>query len=341
MNSSPRPRVSIVLPTFNRRAFLPQAFASIAAQQFTDWELIVVDDGSTDDSRSVVEQLRSDLAGPLSYIRQDNRGAYGARNTGWRRAQADYIAFFDSDDVWYPMHLSKCVSALDRHPEIDWAFGAVRRIDHATGAILDDNSFYPAGQPRPFLRLRTRDDGDLKIIDDPDTLTCQLEHGLYCGLQNSVIRRRVFDHLSFREECRVVEDEMFFIRSLARGARVGYFLEPHVLYNVHDGNSSAAAQGQTAAQSLAIAQELVDALERLPAEVALTGAQERVLRKRLGQLYFWHLGYNSLWPLGRRGDAFACFRKAIRLEPWNLGYWKAYLAAVVRAVVSQPEGTHS
>src|SRR5947208_8996196 len=77
-----RPAVSVILPTYNRAKFLPQAFASIKSQTFTDWELIVVDDGSTDDTRSVVEEQTRGWAQPVRYHRQENRGAYGARNAG-------------------------------------------------------------------------------------------------------------------------------------------------------------------------------------------------------------------------------------------------------------------
>ena len=74
--------VSVILPTFNRSRFLPAAFRAILAQQITSWELIVIDDGSTDDTRQVVEALSASVSQPVTYLRQDNQGAYGARNTG-------------------------------------------------------------------------------------------------------------------------------------------------------------------------------------------------------------------------------------------------------------------
>ena len=75
------PRVSIILPTFNRARFLPEAFASIRRQHFLDWELIVVDDGSTDETDAVVRQSLHDVTQPVKYVKQENQGAYGARNT--------------------------------------------------------------------------------------------------------------------------------------------------------------------------------------------------------------------------------------------------------------------
>ena len=76
-----RARVTVILPTYNRAAFLPGAFASLASQTFTDWDLVIVDDGSTDGTKAIVDDyLKShDNA---RYVYQDNRGAYGARNRG-------------------------------------------------------------------------------------------------------------------------------------------------------------------------------------------------------------------------------------------------------------------
>ena len=74
--------VSIILPTYNREKFLPEAFAAIETQTFVDWELIVVDDGSTDGTRELVPPLTVNPTQPVRYIDEENRGANGARNTG-------------------------------------------------------------------------------------------------------------------------------------------------------------------------------------------------------------------------------------------------------------------
>src|SRR5947209_3744474 len=91
--------VSIVLPTYNRARFLPEAFESIRAQKFTRWELIVIDDGSTDETRAVVAALSADLPQPARYHYQANQGPAAARNAGIDLTQEKYIAFYDSDDL--------------------------------------------------------------------------------------------------------------------------------------------------------------------------------------------------------------------------------------------------
>src|SRR5215216_3968154 len=112
MPSPARPAISIILPTFNRERFLREAFESIQSQICTDWELIVVDDGSTDRTRETIDELRQTVGQPVTYIYQENRGAYGARNAGLGAAGGNFVAFYDSDDVWLPHHLSNCLDAF-------------------------------------------------------------------------------------------------------------------------------------------------------------------------------------------------------------------------------------
>src|SRR5438552_17827230 len=96
VNSVKQPAVGIILPTYNRAKFLPQAFAAIQNQQFQDWELIVVDDGSTDNTRELVTELSRGWPQPVRYVYQENQGAYAARNTGLGLAISEHVAFYDS-----------------------------------------------------------------------------------------------------------------------------------------------------------------------------------------------------------------------------------------------------
>jgi glycosyltransferase involved in cell wall biosynthesis len=327
-----RAAVTVVLPTYNRAAFLPDAFASIANQTFTDWELVVVDDGSTDGSREIVERYVS-AHDRARYVYQENRGAYGARNRGVDEATGKYIAFFDSDDLWLPHHLERCVAALDADSTIDWVFGSCRQIDRATGKELDPNTSYLDGRPRPFANLQARVSGGLHVITDSAVLECQIQHGLYCGLQNSVLRRHLFDGRRFNERFRVVEDELFVIRVLAAGARFAYFLEPHVIYQVHSDNSSASATASSLAKHVDIYSELTVGIEQLLSELSLSARERRALLKRLGREYFWHLGFVGFWQAGRRLEALDMYRRGLAAWPWHPGAWKTYLLARLRVAL--------
>jgi len=104
--------VSIIMPTFNRADTIMRAIRSVQSQTFEDWELIVVDDGSTDNTAARIEGCDP----RLKLIRQENQGTAGARNAGLRASAGSYIAFLDSDDEWLPHHLELCVSFLEAFP---------------------------------------------------------------------------------------------------------------------------------------------------------------------------------------------------------------------------------
>jgi glycosyltransferase involved in cell wall biosynthesis len=109
------PTVAVIIPTYNRAALLERAIASVLGQTWRDFELVVVDDGSTDDT-ALLSVLHSDTR--LHFFRNEkNRGVSHARNTGVRAASAPWIAFLDSDDEWLPTKLEKQIAWTREHPE--------------------------------------------------------------------------------------------------------------------------------------------------------------------------------------------------------------------------------
>ncbi len=106
--------ISVIIPTFNRKELLLEAVESVRGQTFRDWELVVVDDGSTDGTEKVLEPLISDR---IRCIRQEHGGVSAARNRGIRAARNDWIAFLDSDDYWHERKLQQQVDTLEANPE--------------------------------------------------------------------------------------------------------------------------------------------------------------------------------------------------------------------------------
>lgn len=330
MRDAVAPRVSVILPTFNRARFLGEAMASIESQILSDIELIVVDDGSTDETATLVRRAAATAPFAVSYVHQANAGAYAARNTGLERASGEFIAFYDSDDLWLPHHLSRCVAALDASPDVDWVYAACRREDAGTGRVLQPTTFEVNARPRRFLELATLNRNGLHVIADDRALRYQFLHGLYCGLQNSVIRRRVFEGRRFWDEFRVVDDVLFLARFLHAGGCLAYFTDVHVVYRVHGENSSASAASQTPEKQLRVLQELVAGFEKLRDALALGPADSRALRRRLAREYFWHLGYAGYRAAGDRRRATESYRRGLRHWPWDPRMWKTYLASLVR-----------
>src|SRR5215207_8073921 len=124
--SSSLPSVSVLMPTFDQAAFLPRAIVSLLAQSLTDWELIVVDDGSP--SRTATWEALSPLIDDrMRYERHElNVGVGAASNAALELAVAPLIAYLPSDDVWFPDHLESLVACLDARPEAVLAYSGVR-----------------------------------------------------------------------------------------------------------------------------------------------------------------------------------------------------------------------
>ncbi len=110
-------KISVIVPTYNREATVQTALESVLAQTFKPYEIIIVDDGSTDQTDKIVKSIESPI---IKYIYQENRGAAPARNTGISNARGNWIAFLDSDDIWKEEKLEKQVGLLFIYPNMDF-----------------------------------------------------------------------------------------------------------------------------------------------------------------------------------------------------------------------------
>jgi len=125
-------KVSVLIPTYNRAYIIREAIESALAQTFSDFEIVIVDDGSTDNTKGLIESLGSEK---IRYTRhEENLGCSAACNTAVANAQGEFVAFLDSDDCWKPDYLYRQVDFLTRHPEVDAAFSDVEIVS-ATGKL--------------------------------------------------------------------------------------------------------------------------------------------------------------------------------------------------------------
>lgn len=197
------PAVSVVVPCFNHARFLPRAVQCILAQTFADWEAIVVDDGSTDDTPQVGAQFTDSR---VRYIRQENRGLSGARNAGIRAAEGRYLAFLDADDEWEPRFLETCHSILS-------ALGGVAAVVTLSSFIDERGQVLPQSGGQ---------------IVEPASFGNRLLEGGFFPVHAVLVRADVVRSVGmFDESLTSVEDWDLWLRIVRHGAKVAG--TPHVL----------------------------------------------------------------------------------------------------------------
>ena len=202
------PRVSILFTCFNHIKYLPAAYQSILDKTFTDWEIIAIDDGSTDGTREWLSAREEKIA---RIFNEKNLGTYASLNVALKAAKGEFIAVFNDDDLWAPTKLERQVAMLDGNPSIG--------LVHTDGTFID-------GEGKEFPRFET---GDVSIA---------------LVYQNKIIasaalaRKRCFDELGgFNENYFGSGDWEMWIR-IAERWKVGFVPEPLTFYRVHGANAS-------------------------------------------------------------------------------------------------------
>lgn len=122
-------KVTIITPAFNAEQYLKKTIESVLSQTFSDYEMIIIDDGSTDATKTIAQEYIKRYPQKIKYIYQDNHGLSHARNTGIKAAQGEYIALLDSDDEWFPNRLEESVKAMEADPLCGLVHSNIMRID--------------------------------------------------------------------------------------------------------------------------------------------------------------------------------------------------------------------
>ncbi len=125
--------ISIIIPTYNSERYISETIQSVVNQTYSNWELIIIDDGSTDSTAQIIQKHFSDPK--IRYVYQANQGVSIARNNGMFLSKGDYVAFLDSDDLWEPNNLELKIKFLNSEPDIDWVFSDMKELDEKTKEI--------------------------------------------------------------------------------------------------------------------------------------------------------------------------------------------------------------
>ncbi len=242
------PPVSVIIPTYNRARLLVRAIDSVLTQGYTRFELLVVDDGSTDDTSEVL----ACYGDRLRVLRQDNRGAAAARNAGIREARYGLLAFLDSDDLFVPEKLARQVAALEGAPDC--------LISHT------DEIWYRRGRLLNQKKRHARSGGDL--------FARSLELCVV-GMSTVLARRRFFELVGkFDEEMPCCEDYDLWLRA---AWRLEFLYVPEPLTSKHGGRPDQLSQRYRVGMD----RYRIRAIQKLLAAGGLDPAQEQMARRQL------------------------------------------------------------
>jgi glycosyltransferase involved in cell wall biosynthesis len=202
-------KLSVIVPAYNRAEMIQDTIDSILNSGLDDFEIVVVDDGSTDSTPDVVRAMGS----PVRYLRQANAGPAGARNTGFAASSGQFVAFLDSDDQWFPGAVRTLVKHLDDHDDIPFIFGDAMMGSPATGFV----SFVETFGGDAFRNLPSREIAPGVRRFDRRPLLRQLLRRNFVFPGSLVLRREVVDQVGrFDPSLIGTEDWHFFLRLAVR-----------------------------------------------------------------------------------------------------------------------------
>lgn len=200
---SKQPLVSCIVIFFNAgKPFFEEAIASIFAQTYDNWELLLADDGSTDESTEIAKQYARNYPEKVRYLEHDghqNRGMSATRNLGICHARGEYIAFLDADDVWLPNKLAEQVPLIEAHPEVAMLYGRTQYWF----SWLENNpclwQLNPDEEPGDFLTITSQRFDTVIYPSEQLVLFLENRH-IYPCTCSILIRRQTFDKLGLFEE---------------------------------------------------------------------------------------------------------------------------------------------
>jgi glycosyltransferase involved in cell wall biosynthesis len=264
------PKISIVIPAYNVAAFIAETLESVFAQSFTDFEVIIVNDGSpdTEEFERAIQPYRERIC----YLKQENRGASAARNTGLRAAGGELIAFLDADDLWLPNYLAEQLKFISEYGcDLACADALIFGVSADAGESYMD-SLMPAAPPEGLVTF-------LELVNADRSL-----------ITSGVVVRRdlVLEVGLFDEALRNAQDFDLWLRLARHGARLAYQRKVLLSYRSRP-NSLSGDAINSHQRELRVFDKIEQSYEFTPAERLQVGAviksRRALLEYELGKLY--------------------------------------------------------
>jgi glycosyltransferase involved in cell wall biosynthesis len=303
--SHPSPIVSVILPTYNRAELVTRAIDSVLAQDFSDLELIVIDDGSTDQTHRIVSKIKDKRLRYLYF--EQNRGNYVARNEGVRTAKGKFIAHIDSDDLWLPQKVSYQYYLFQKYKHLDLIFCNFKDLNDIWGIGTDNLT----RNERAFQRLQVRElerDAWEILGGFPEALLLSN----IIGQPTVMLRRSTMESIgNYDEDLRGAGDFEYWWRASLRGVKFAYttriFLERHK-----------DAQSLTADKVVAVTRHM-QALQICEENTRASGRIELLPLFRDARYRSWHRIMLEQIRRGERREAFSAYKKSIQYKGFLYG----------------------
>ncbi len=306
-------RVSVVIPAYNAARFLPEAIESVRRQTRPVHQIIVVDDGSTDDTKQVVAGLGQDV----TYVHQANAGVSSARNRGIQEATGDIVAFLDADDRWLPEKSEKQLAVFERNPQVGLVGTDRCDVDTKDQVILD-SLFRKQGLHDEFVELAGSPlmdaFGRLILIN-------------FLPTSSVMVSKRALDNVGgFASDIRYGEDLELWARIAARYPLV-CLPDVLVLYRLHDSNA------------IHHTERLLADMARVMQRIRSWGGKQmrdqgldadRIVAQAQWELGYWYL--NSDQPARARNPFWASFRETPSLSTLAFALLSYFPPGVIRAL---------
>jgi glycosyltransferase involved in cell wall biosynthesis len=291
------PLVSIITPTFNRLDYLPEAIDSVLSQSYQNFEMIIVDDGSTDGTGGLLESYLADKR--IKYIYQSNQGQSVARNRGIAESSGEFICFLDSDNAWLQHKLERSLKEFEDFPQVDIVYGDSIFIDEKSAEI-----------------------GRSAMKRYSGRITHHLLKDNFVSMNTTMSRRKCFVEMgAFNESDRIAEDYELWLRFSTK-YEFRYITVFLGFYRKMDDQISSDKKQRYAGNE----RLLLGFIEKYPESLT-----SRQLRRGMSHFYIRKARYEISARSFR--SAFADIARGLKYDPWWQGPWRAFVKLLVSGPV--------
>lgn len=290
---SDKPKVSIITPTFNRADYILESVDSVLAQSFQDWELLIVDDGSYDNTKELLQPYLNDQR--IHYFYQQNQGQSVARNYALTKALGEFVCFLDSDNRWLPFKLHHQIGLMEKKPDVGVVYGDVATINESGEEISRKNMKRYSGH-----------------------IAAQMLKDNCVSMNTAMARRTCFEQIGgAKKNRRVADDYEIWLRISARFI-FHYESDFYAEYRVMEDQISSDKRRRFEANE----EIILDFLKEFPDAVSRT-------ERRKGLCFFYSRKARYYATIGDYKTAFSSIRKALTQQPLGMPGWRALARVMV------------